>query len=334
MTSRSGTSDVQATPSDIAKVPVPTPFSVGPVNTYLLQGEPLTLIDAGPATALALCTLEDELRQRGRALSDVELVVLTHGHVDHAGLASVLASRHGAQVACFATLADELEQWEEHAALEDDFAATTMLRHGTPPQVVATIHAASGLIRGLSRAVHVDRRLDDGDALQAGGRQLRVHHRPGHSGSDIVLVDEESRTGFLGDHLILRTSSNANLRRAPAQGSVRVAPLLEMRESLAATAALGVRVGLPGHGDDVFDVTGLANDRIADQDERAEALERLLRQHGPSDAHTLGTQLFGDRATSQAWLVISEVVGHLDLLVERGLVVEHVDTDGSSFEAL
>jgi glyoxylase-like metal-dependent hydrolase (beta-lactamase superfamily II) len=318
----------------VRRIAVPTPFSVGTVNAYLLEGEPLTLIDAGPATAHALLALEEDLAGLGHGLADVELVILTHGHVDHAGLASILAGRYGAQLACLAPLADELAVWHEHSAREDDYAADTMVRHGVPPQVVSTIHAASGLIRGMSDAAHVDRRLNDGDLIGAGSRRLRVHHRPGHSRWDAVLVDEHRGVAFLGDHLIAHTSSNATLLRPTTPGAARVTPLLDMRRSLRATQRLALRAGLPGHGEAVDDVVALAERRIAQQDDRAEALERLLRQLGPCDAHTLANHLLGERAITQALLAVSEIVGHLDLLIERGRVIEHAGAALCQFEAL
>ena len=41
-----------------ARVVLPTPFPVGPVNVWVLRGDPLTLVDAGPRTPDALTALE------------------------------------------------------------------------------------------------------------------------------------------------------------------------------------------------------------------------------------------------------------------------------------
>jgi glyoxylase-like metal-dependent hydrolase (beta-lactamase superfamily II) len=74
---------------------LPTPWAVGPVNVYLLEDDPLTLIDTGQADAAAVEALERGLATRGRRIEDLGRVVLTHQHVDHWGLARSPASTPG-----------------------------------------------------------------------------------------------------------------------------------------------------------------------------------------------------------------------------------------------
>ena len=71
---------------------------LGSVNVWLLEGEPLTLVDAGPHNDEALDALEQELAGHGHALADIELVLLTHHHLDHSGLAATIKARSGAQI--------------------------------------------------------------------------------------------------------------------------------------------------------------------------------------------------------------------------------------------
>ena len=59
-------------------MPIPTPFAVGRVNCYLLEGSPLTLIDAGPRSEQSLAELEFKVRDIGYELDDIDLVVATH----------------------------------------------------------------------------------------------------------------------------------------------------------------------------------------------------------------------------------------------------------------
>ena len=55
----------QAAEQGIHCLPIPTPFAVGRVNCYLLEGDPLTLIDAGPRSEQSLASLEKQ--EIGRA---------------------------------------------------------------------------------------------------------------------------------------------------------------------------------------------------------------------------------------------------------------------------
>src|SRR4051794_40457879 len=72
--------------NNIAKITLPTPFAVGDVNAYLLKGDRLALVDAGPKTDEAWAALNKQLADLGLTSDDIEMVVLTHDHPDHAGL--------------------------------------------------------------------------------------------------------------------------------------------------------------------------------------------------------------------------------------------------------
>ena len=69
--------------SGVAQIALPVPY-LGTVNLWLLEGDPLTLVDTGPANA-ALAALEQRWRRTACALEDIELVLLTHHHLDHTG---------------------------------------------------------------------------------------------------------------------------------------------------------------------------------------------------------------------------------------------------------
>ncbi|MCW3057785.1 MAG: beta-lactamase domain protein, partial [Solirubrobacterales bacterium] len=118
-----------AAEAGIHRLAIPTPFMVGRVNAYLIEDSPLTLVDSGPNSAKALDELEQALAARGHAVEDIELLVITHQHLDHFGLASILARRSGAEVAALDRLAPFLARFGEETDLDDRFAERTMLRH-------------------------------------------------------------------------------------------------------------------------------------------------------------------------------------------------------------
>src|SRR3954447_2024786 len=86
---------------------------VGSVNAWLLHGDPLTLVDTGPRDAAALAALEDGLRAHDVRIEDLELVLATHHHVDHVGLAATIQRRSGATVAVLGALADHALRHDE-----------------------------------------------------------------------------------------------------------------------------------------------------------------------------------------------------------------------------
>ena len=64
-------------------------------------GDPLTLIDTGPCDDEALTALEAGLASVGVRVEDIELVLVTHHHLDHSGLAATIAERSGARIAAY-----------------------------------------------------------------------------------------------------------------------------------------------------------------------------------------------------------------------------------------
>ena len=77
------------------QIQAPLPH-IGSVNTWLLRGDPLTLVDTGPRRTRRFSALEAGLATRGLRVEDIELVIVTHHHLDHSGLAATIAARSGA----------------------------------------------------------------------------------------------------------------------------------------------------------------------------------------------------------------------------------------------
>lgn len=348
----------QAARTGVHRLAIPTPFQVGRVNAYLIEDQPLTLIDSGPNSGKALDELEQALRALGHSIEEIELLVITHQHIDHFGLASILARRSGAQVAALEGLVGYLRDYRRQAELDDRFAQRIMLRHGIPAEVVTALRAVSASFRAWGAAVEVTRPLRDGEELRLRDRSLRVLHRPGHSPSDTAFLDESSSVLLAADHLIEHISSNPLLARPlgaelphfdeprpPAQSAqehaLESAPerrpraLIDYIASLKRTRAMELSLVLPGHGIPIADHVALIDRRLRMHERRAERIHGLIARR-PSTAHEIATELWGNVAVTQAFLTISEVLGHVDLLLEEGRVVERADDEAAvvRFEAV
>jgi len=319
------TAQARAREAGIHTLAIPTPFQVGRVNAYLIEDEPLTLIDSGPNSAKALDELELALAARGHRIEDIELLVITHQHIDHFGLAAVLARRSEAPVAALAGLDRYLSNFREEAEAEDRFAELTMRRHGIPADVVAALRAVSASFRAWGSTVEVARALHDGDELELKGRSLRVLHRPGHSPSDTVFHDEANGILIAGDHLIGHISSNPIVARPlHAHGEytgARPHALVAYLDSLEKTRAMDVDLVLAGHGAPVTDHAAVIDSRKRLHTRRAERIFGLLEAE-PLTAYEMASRLWGNVAVAQAYLTLSEVLGHLDLLIDEGRVSE------------
>ncbi|MDQ3742336.1 MAG: MBL fold metallo-hydrolase [Actinomycetota bacterium] len=303
-------------------IPIPTPFAVGRVNVYLLEDDPLTLIDTGPNSGKALDELERALRDRGHRIEDLGLIVVSHQHIDHEGLVDILARRSGAEVAALEPLAEWLADYRERMQADDEFGERLMHRHGIAADVGTALRAVTAAFRGWGAPATVTRPLAAGEELRLGDRTLRVHHRPGHSPTDTVFHDEERRLLIGADHLIKHISSNPLITRDHSRA------LVTYLESLRRTREMDVDVVLTGHGDPVDDHRALIDDRFRMHEKRAAKIAKRIGAEGPMTAHQIAQSLWGNVALTQAYLTLSEVLGHVDLLLDRGEVVEEEGDDG------
>ena len=310
----------------IHRIAVPTPFAVGRVNVYLIDDRPLTLVDAGPNSATSLDELQRGVEALGHRLEDVELVILTHQHIDHLGLVGSVASRSGAEVAAIDVAVPYVASFHEEFEAEGEFARRIMLRHGVPEDVATALQAVSRPFAGWGAPVEVTRPLSDGEAIELRDRRLQALLRPGHSPSDTVFLDPERRTLLAADHLLKLISSNPLITRPRVLGAPRPQALVAYLESLARTRELDLELVLPGHGDPITDHRALIDERLRMHARRAEKLFGLIAER-PRTAHELAQALWGDIAVTQAYLTLSEVLGHTDLLLNEGRVRE-IEHDG------
>jgi glyoxylase-like metal-dependent hydrolase (beta-lactamase superfamily II) len=310
-----------AAAAGIHRLAIPTPFAVGRVNVYLIEDEPLTLVDAGPNSGTSFDELQRGIGALGHSLEEIELVILSHQHIDHLGLVSLVAAHSGADVAAIDAAVPFVENFSLESQADDDFAREMMLRHGIAEDVVSALGAVSRAFRAWGSRVDVTRVLHDGQRIELRNRTLEVGFRPGHSPTDTVFYDRERRILLAADHLLGHISSNPLITR-PLDGSTdRPQALVTYLESLRLTREMDVDLVLPGHGDPITNHRSLIDERFALHRRRANKIHRLVAER-PCSAYEIAQALWGNIAVTQAYLTLSEVIGHLDLLLNEGRVRE------------
>jgi glyoxylase-like metal-dependent hydrolase (beta-lactamase superfamily II) len=310
----------------IASISVATPWPVGPVNLYVIDDDPLTLIDTGWRSEAALAELEAGLLALGHRVEDLQRIVITHQHIDHSGLARLLVERSGAELCALEPLVEWMETYPASMLAEDAFAESVLRGHGVGAAAARTGSHRGGVDYG-ERAT-VTRPLHDGDVLEFAGRSLRVLHRPGHSPYDTVLHDEAGGVLFGGDHVLNWPSTPI---MAPPFGddarNGRPRAFAHYVESLRATETLRVETILPGHGAAVDDHRATIAERMR-RYERITGETAALVTTEPRSAAAIATELKGELSDSTAFFVLCEVLGHLDALIDAGAVEELGHPDG------
>lgn len=156
--------------------------------------------------------IEAELNRRGIIL---EKILITHGHIDHAGAAAALANRH-------------------HVPIEGPHKEDAFWIQGMPMQSkqFGFPHAD---------AFEPDRWLQDGDTVTVGGETLEVIHTPGHTPGHVCFHHEPSRLALVGDVLFQQSIGRTDFPKGNHQDLIR-----SIREKL---FPLGDDVRfIPGHG--------------------------------------------------------------------------------------
>jgi glyoxylase-like metal-dependent hydrolase (beta-lactamase superfamily II) len=311
----------------IHQITLPTPFPVGPVHTYLIPNDPLTLIDAGPCTPAAQVALQTGLAQLGVTLSDIQRVIITHAHVDHYGLVGEVVAASGAEVWAHPLAQPSIEGWASYRSMHDQFWLEMLLASGVPASLA---QRTASLYQGMEQLIShapVARLLDEGDAIDLAGADWQVLHCPGHADSLICLYQPEERLLLGNDHLLAHISSNAIVGPPPPGESQRRRPLVDYWASLCRIYDMEIALVIPGHGDAVSDVRSLINSRFQFYERRLARLQEELRRE-PQSVWQLAEAIFRRLDLTDTYLAASEVLGHLDVLEGRGLVTKTTSDDG------
>ena len=317
MTSAPLTQTIDQIPEDIDHLSLPTPFPVGPVNAYLLLGEPLTIVDPGMVWDRSTELISERLGIHGHRVDEVAQVVITHGHPDHFGAAGWIAAHSDATV-----VAGRAEAPKLLGSMDRTRLGGLVADLGIPDETRDTFGSFYDAVRDLTHPIDPQRLhlLDDGDRLDAGGRTWQAHVTPGHSVGHLSLYDETDRTLLSGDHLLACITPNPVLEPDLDAPHGRRRSLVEYIDSLDRFCRLDPITVLPGHGPAFTEVPTLARAMRSHHGGRADEILQAISRTGESTPFDLVGALFPELTGFSIMLGISEIVGHLDLLERDGTV--------------
>ena len=323
-------------------VPQDWPSRTGPTWIYLVEAEGLTLVDAGALGSFD--DLVDAVRHAGFAVSDIERLVITHGHADHDGASGRLLSEADA----------ELWAHEIYACLLPFDPWDLQSRPLSPIQAeMERIIDADGEGRWdneghiarhrrhveTRKELRVSQRVTDGDRL--GG--MSFLHTPGHTPEELCVA--LNGLVFTGDHVLpeITPHPTTQLRYAP---TVRDALPTSYRDegetyglaiylrSLKRIADLGDdTLVLPAHrlfnrGEFNFQTAARAGEIIRHHGDR---LARILLRvgSGASSLEDMTRAIFARRKLigGNLYAALSEVVAHIELLDDLGDLVITADLE-------
>ena len=307
--------------SFIETLRLPTPFPVGPVNVHVILRDPITLIDSGPLTEEAWEALKAGLAGLGLDVSDVERVLLTHGHQDHFGLAERVAGASGATLYGGRLDRRNFRQERSHSLLLGDMARAGF---GLLPRLAVVASVTS--VDRFAKPLEVWDELSGGETLPGDGWSVDVRPTPGHTPGSLTFSIPEAGVVFTGDTVLKEITPNAVVDEDPEESGRPFRSVTRYFETL---DELGKTCGdatlLTGHGAPVTDWSRHRRTLDRRYSLRVGQIERELAK-GPAAVRDLVAAIFPRVRTLDVFLAYSEILGFLMYLEDTGRVEKLVST--------
>jgi glyoxylase-like metal-dependent hydrolase (beta-lactamase superfamily II) len=223
------------------RLPLPWP-GVPHVNAWAIAaGTGIVLVDTGIDEPGAMRQLELALSQAGLRLDHIKLVVCTHAHSDHYGLAGRIIDAAGCELWLHPNH-DHMRRAAEHPDRTLERRIEVARQSGVPEAALRTYQEARRERgTGISRVVEPHHELVDGVRIETDLGPFDVHETPGHAPSHVVLHQPERRILISGDHVLGRVSLYYDYGYTPD-------PAGEFLSSLDVVERLGATLSLAGHG--------------------------------------------------------------------------------------
>jgi glyoxylase-like metal-dependent hydrolase (beta-lactamase superfamily II) len=150
------------------------PIKLGHCNIYFVETESgYILVDAGMPNSVE--QLDSAFREAGVEPGNVQLIVATHGHLDHVGSMAYAHKVTGAKVLCHRSFAGDLAKGRAEKAIPQNLTGRLL-------------NLLTGLMGSTFEGVQADVLVDDEFDLAEYGIAGKIVHTPGHSPSSIAII--------------------------------------------------------------------------------------------------------------------------------------------------
>ena len=304
----------------VRKIQVPTPFPVGDVNCYLIEGEPLTLIDVGPQTSKSLAEVERQIRSRSYELSDIEQILLTHGHIDHIGLAAqfvearVRSHKDPTEVWIHHKDAEAVLNYQRYAERYEEFYDELVTVSGVPEKETMMVQRKkiTEFFKSLVGSVPTAHSFEDHTSFKTGIGELSTIWVPGHSSGSTCYACDEKRVVFSGDHILGDISSNPSIAFDNSEGI----GMLTYLNSLNRILSKDGYVALPGHREPILAVKSRVEALRSEYDDKIQRAADLVT-NTPKTVYEVSRLIYGDYDASSLILALAESRDLLMILEKR-----------------
>jgi glyoxylase-like metal-dependent hydrolase (beta-lactamase superfamily II) len=291
-------------------IQLPMPATLGQVNVYLIRGpHGVALVDTGMDDASSRRQLQNELASHGLSFGDVDTLVCTHHHVDHAGLGRTFGEA-GTDTMMSLLDMESLKAFFENPEL-DETRAAFYGKHEVPDDFAARVSRMFPFFRSLSEEFEPKTVIEDNQIVDMAGIEFRVLLTPGHTRGHVCLLQEEAQVVFTGDCVITREATHISMR-PEAMGTD---PLGGFIGSLDRLHALGALAAYPGHGNPFSNLAERCDEILSHHRTRLEQTEAALTDELQTAFAISGVSMGARPRAFARWLAVSQTLAYLEHLV-------------------
>ena len=272
-------------------IPFPNNSHLISANIYAVGKKSVTLIDTGPKFPGIFTLLEKQLTLAGIKMTSIERILVTHGHIDHFGLAVEIQKAAGHPVEFLIHADDSWKSSSENlrGQLWIPEADNFMAMAGVPEEAIETAKNRFIFFKTMCDPLDTISTMTDGDEIEADGYQLKIIHTPGHTAGSCCIYESGHKILFSGDHIIKHIG-------------------------------LDVQYVFPGHGEYIEDLSDIISSYKSHHHQRMDLLWQALK-NSPRPIYDLVDDIFPYMPRNDIFLAISDIVAHLEILMNAGRVM-------------
>lgn len=240
---------------EIDIIRIPTPWTAGPTNCYILKRDEIVIIDTGIKGEENLNNFLEHLKKFGQS---IYRILITHGHTDHYGFANSLS--HTIESEIFIpeedipkTTEDFFKEMRKKIELKKDFFTSAGMPEELMP-ILQFIPEQNEMLREpIQNPNALPERIDVGE-------EIEVIPLPGHTSGHVGFFLKESRILFTGDHILPQLVFNP-LYDITQNDNFNFQTLTHYEQSLDRILSLEPKIIAPGHRRVIEDVEEVINKR-------------------------------------------------------------------------